>query len=190
MQMTDVDRAVQVRAVPWGDPDALALRTAMTAELEPRYAARRAATPVPPQMAVRPDELVFVGVAYLDGRAVGHVALRRVPDASAAPRRDTAAAPDGPADLEIKRMFVDPSVRGAGIGRALLRAAEREALRAGASRVVLQTGDRQPDAVLLYERAGYARIPIFAPYLALPYSLCFAKGLDAAAAAAHDWAAS
>ena len=36
-------------------------------------------------------------------------------------------------------------------------------------------GDRQPDAVRLYEKSGYTRIAIFPPYEAMPYSNCFEK---------------
>jgi hypothetical protein len=39
------------------------------------------------------------------------------------------------------------------------------------------TGDRQPDAVRLYEREGYTPIPIFPPYEELPFSRCFEKVL-------------
>ena len=68
--------------------------------------------------------------------------------------------------------------RNKGIGRALLAAAEDFARAACARRIVLQTGDRQPDAIALYERAGYRRVPIFESDLSLPYSNCFAKTLS------------
>ncbi|MBE1560939.1 GNAT superfamily N-acetyltransferase [Nonomuraea africana] len=58
---------------------------------------------------------------------------------------------------------------------ALLEAAEDAAVKAGADRVVLQTGDRQPDAVRLYEREGYTRIPVYPPYHLVPNSLCYHK---------------
>ncbi|WP_255359407.1 hypothetical protein [Frondihabitans sp. PAMC 28766] len=43
---------------------------------------------------------------------------------------------------------------------------------------MLQTGDRQPDAVRLYERFGYTPIPVYEPYVeAIPFSLCYEKRL-------------
>jgi len=43
----------------------------------------------------------------------------------------------------------------------------------GAKRRIVQTGDRQPDAVTIYERMGYERIEIYEPYVtAFTFSLC------------------
>jgi GNAT superfamily N-acetyltransferase len=168
MRVTVAQR-VEIRAVAWDDPEAVALRDAMTAEVAPRYADRAGRMPMPPGMAVQPSELIYAAVAFQGERGVGHIALRRLPDTPAGPEPD---------ELEIKRMFVAASVRGQGVGRLLLAAAEQAAAAAGARRVVLQTGDRQPEAATLYESVGYTRIPIFAPYLALPYSLCFEKVLS------------
>jgi GNAT superfamily N-acetyltransferase len=163
-----VTQRIEIRSVAWDDPEAVALRDAMTAEVAPRYADRAASMPMPPGMAVQPSELVYAAVASQGERGVGHIALRRLPGTPARPP---------PAELEIKRMFVSPWVRGQGVGRLLLAAAEQVAVAAGARRVVLQTGDRQPEAATLYQSAGYTRIPIFEPYLTLPYSLCFEKRL-------------
>jgi GNAT superfamily N-acetyltransferase len=101
---------------------------------------------------------VFVTVLVSDaGVPVGHAALKRFGD-----------------DLEMKRVIVDATRRGAGIG-ALLMAELEKAARAGAARrIILQTGDRQPEAVRLYERSGYTPIPVYEPYLsAIPFSQCF-----------------
>ena len=43
----------------------------------------------------------------------------------------------------------------------------------------LETGSRQPEAVGLYERAGYYRIPPFGDYWDDPVSLCYEKRLGA-----------
>ncbi len=43
----------------------------------------------------------------------------------------------------------------------------------GWSRLVLETGNRQPDAIRLYEREGYVRVPNFGYYAASDYSLCY-----------------
>jgi len=101
-------------------------------------------------------------VAYLDNVAVGCGAVRRLDAVTA----------------ELKRMYVDRSVRGRGIGRALVEALEREARLLGVARVVLETGTRLDRAIKLYQSMGYARIPLFGEYLASPdTSLCFGKSL-------------
>jgi GNAT superfamily N-acetyltransferase len=159
---------IEIAEVGWDDPAAVALRDAHTAEVGPRYADREAE--VPAGMNVLPEEVVWTALAYSDGSPIGHVALRRLPG----------TAPTAGEDLEIKRMFVDAKVRGNGIGRRLLAAAERRATELGTHRLVLQTGDRQPDAVALYSRTGYSPIPVYAPYEALTFSHCFEKHLDQA----------
>jgi GNAT superfamily N-acetyltransferase len=159
----NVECAIRVESVAWDDESAVALRAAMAAEMQHRYADRLAAgVELPARMAVEGETVAFTGLAYsVDGVPVGHAALRWLG-----------------ADLELKRMYVAPSHRGRGVSVALLAAIERAARALGAPRIVLQTGDRQPDAVRVYERAGYTPIPIFAPYEALTYSRCFAKPLD------------
>jgi GNAT superfamily N-acetyltransferase len=76
---------------------------------------------------------------------------------------------------ELKRMYVAPEERGRGIGRAILQALEGEARALGISRVVLETGVRQREALALYERAGFLRIAPFGEYVASPLSVCMAK---------------
>lgn len=62
---------------------------------------------------------------------------------------------------EVKRMWVDPAWRGAGLGRRLLRELEILAWRLGHPRVVLDTNLVLTEAVGLYERAGYARVEAY-----------------------------
>jgi DNA-binding MarR family transcriptional regulator/ribosomal protein S18 acetylase RimI-like enzyme len=59
---------------------------------------------------------------------------------------------------EIKRMWVDPAWRGAGLGSRLLRHLEAVALELGYQTVRLDTNGTLSDAIALYERAGYRRI--------------------------------
>ena len=74
-------------------------------------------------------------------------------------------------------MYVESGARGRGIGHALLVAIEGEARALGLTRLVLETGDRQHDALVLYERAGFVRIPAFGEYVGSPLSVCMAKAL-------------
>jgi hypothetical protein len=59
----------------------------------------------------------------------------------------------------------------------MLAAVEASARAAGRRRLILETGDRQPEAIALYESAGYARIPDFGYYQGYPDVLSFAKEL-------------
>ncbi|GAA4220140.1 GNAT superfamily N-acetyltransferase [Streptosporangium album] len=157
---TDV---IVVRSVGWDDAAAVALRDAMEEEMSARYADRFAEKPdyLPRGMHVEPESVAYTGVAYAGpDLPVGHVALRRLG-----------------ADLELKRMYVALTHRGTGVARALLAAAEDAARALGGVRIILQTGDRQPDAVRVYEREGYAAIPLFPPYERLEGSRCFEKSL-------------
>src|SRR5262249_61423695 len=96
-----------------------------------------------------PDEVAdgrgaFV-MASLAGRPVGCGAVRRIDDGVA----------------EVKRMYVSPDVRGRGVGGIVLAALEAEARALGAGSLVLETGERQPEALALYRRgrvAGVARL--------------------------------
>jgi GNAT superfamily N-acetyltransferase len=74
-------------------------------------------------------------------------------------------------------MYVVPVARGRGLGRLLLVELEAEALRLGYRGVVLETGDRQPEALGLYRSSGYERIPCYPPYDSRALSLCFEKRL-------------
>jgi putative acetyltransferase len=146
---------------PLSSADARALIARLDAELTERY-------PNPDDNhfelsaeQVSEERGVFL-IARMDAEPVGCGALRQVE----------------PAVGEIKRMYVAPSARGAGVGRRLLAELERYARRLGLRRLVLETGERQPEALRLYERAGFSRIDCFGEYLATPVSLCMAKSLD------------
>jgi putative acetyltransferase len=82
---------------------------------------------------------------------------------------------------ELKRMFVRAEVRGLGIGRRILEALEAHAAAAGLSVMRLETGVGQPEAVRLYERAGYTRRGPFGTYVPDPLSILMEKRLDASA---------
>ena len=110
-----------------------------------------------------PDVRLFV--ARRDGVAVGIAALV------------LGARGEEGREAELKRMFVAPEARGAGVATALLAAAEATASDLGVTRLVLETGPRQPEAIALYEKHGYAVIPNFGPYINDPLSICFAKDL-------------
>ncbi|MFR9728896.1 GNAT family N-acetyltransferase [Saccharopolyspora sp. MS10] len=63
-----------------------------------------------------------------------------------------------PGSAELKRLYVRPERRGAGLGRDLLLAAERTSRRLGASRIVLDTRAVLVEARALYAAHGYREI--------------------------------
>ena len=82
---------------------------------------------------------------------------------------------------ELKRMYVRDRFRGRGYGGQLLAHLERLALDRGVTVMRLETGIYQPDAVALYEKHGYQRIPPFGAYPPNdPLSLCYEKRLEGA----------
>jgi hypothetical protein len=101
-------------------------------------------------------------VAWLDGKPVGCGALRPMADETIA---------------EIKRMYVKPSVRGQGISKHLIFKLEALAREFGYRAIWLETGILQPEAIGLYESAGYHRMGCYGQYTDNPLSLCFEKML-------------
>lgn len=78
---------------------------------------------------------------------------------------------------ELKRMYVRPRFRGAGLGRSLVDHLAAHALANGVTVLRLETGIHQQTAIRMYERAGFRRIASFGPYVNSPLSLCFEKTL-------------
>lgn len=113
---------------------------------------------------VTPPAGVFL-VAWLDGEPVGSGALRRL------------GTGDDPRVGEVKRMWTEPHARRRGVSRAVLARLEHEARAFGYRRLQLETGDRQPEALALYESAGWHRIEPYGQYRDDEGSVCFAKDL-------------
>lgn len=76
---------------------------------------------------------------------------------------------------EIKRMYVRPPQRGQAVAMALLAFLEAEASARGCTRFMLETGVSQPEALGLYERAGYVRRGPFGSYALDPLSVFMQK---------------
>jgi len=115
-----------------------------------------------------PDEIVgerasFV-VAWVKGEPVGCGAFRPLSE-------------DENNVAEIKRMYVEPTMRRRGISRSILTELEKLARDCGYSIIRLETGLRQPNAIRLYETSGYHRIEPFGRYRNDPLSVCFEKSL-------------
>jgi GNAT superfamily N-acetyltransferase len=91
------------------------------------------------------------------------------------------ACEGGPAGVgEIKRMYVEPALRGRGLGRLLLAALEEEGRRLGYDRLWLETGTAQPEALRLYETSGWSPIPKYGEYKDEADSRCYERAIGAA----------
>ena len=104
---------------------------------------------------------VTVFAAFVAGEVVGCGAVKRISERYG----------------EIKRMYVDSNARGRGIGTALMETLESSLLAHGIDLARLETGIHQPEALALYERRGYVRIPPFGDYRDDPLSVFFEKRL-------------
>ena len=151
---------VKIQECEIESPAAVELLSALNAELDLRYPEDGANFFELDSSDVMSGHGAFLA-AYVGDTPVGCGAVRRLNDN----------------DFEIKRMYVSPSFRGHRIGKAILTALESEAKILGASRLVLEAGDRQPEALALYRRSGFSEIQRFGQYVDAPLSVCMAKNL-------------
>lgn len=79
--------------------------------------------------------------------------------------------------VEMKRIFVPKRFRGRGVTRAVMAELEAWARELGYAVAILETGILQPEAIRLYEAAGYERIPNYPPYENVVESVSYRKML-------------
>ena len=72
-------------------------------------------------------------------------------------------------------MFVRPEYRGQGIGLKILKELESWASELNYPECILETGKKQPEAISLYQKAGYKIIKSYGQYLNVENSVCMAK---------------
>lgn len=75
-------------------------------------------------------------------------------------------------------MYVEPWARRRGVAAAVLAELERTAAVAGHTRVVLNSGDRQPEALALYAGAGYTPVPGYGAYVDAPGAVFLGRQLS------------
>lgn len=155
---------LRIVRVDYGHPDAEALIEQVQEEYVARYGGRDE-SPVDPAMFVPPTGSFFVGY------------VGATPVATGAWRRSGVAALGTDVTAEVKRMYVVPAAQRRGHARRVLAHLEATAAEAGFEALVLETGMRQPEAMALYESAGYVAVPPFGYYKDSPVSRCFAKRL-------------
>jgi GNAT superfamily N-acetyltransferase len=150
--------SILIESVDVCDPAAQLLISHLSAELDRIYGAVGDGNfPI--------EEFVRLGGVFLVGRLNGR------------PVACGAIRPVEPAVAEVKRMYVEPDLRGRGFGRRILAELEARARLAGYTVLRLETGDKQPEAIRLYETAGYHRIERYGIYRDNVHSICFQKEL-------------
>lgn len=76
---------------------------------------------------------------------------------------------------EIKRMFVLPEYRGRGTGLTILQELEHWAAELKYTTCILETGKKQPEAIRLYQKAGYSITGNYGQYKNVENSVCMKK---------------
>ena len=79
--------------------------------------------------------------------------------------------------MEVKRMYVSPDKRGKGIAGKILAELETWTKELGFTRCILETGINQPEALALYHKNEFVRIPNYGQYENVKSSFCFEKVL-------------
>jgi putative acetyltransferase len=77
--------------------------------------------------------------------------------------------------VEIKRMYVLPEQRGKGIASQILNELEKWARELGYTDCILETGNKQIEAIALYQKIGYHIIPNYGQYQGVENSVCMQK---------------
>lgn len=149
----------------YDDPAVEGLIQQLLVDLDERYGAQEDddasgwIAEVTPAKVVPPDGVFLV--AHVDGEPIGCGGVKRF-DAITA---------------EVKRMYTAPRGRRQGVARSILEQLEDEARALGYTKIRLETGTAQPEAMRLYESMDYAAIPSYGRYSADPRSRCFEKPL-------------
>ena len=100
-------------------------------------------------------------VVYLDNLPVGCGAIKAFNESA----------------MEVKRMFVLKEYRGKGFAKKILEELEKWTKELGYKKCVLETGINQPEALALYHKSGFKRIPNYGQYTNVESSICFQKVL-------------
>ena len=150
---------IRIARAPLDSPAARALTAALDAESQARYPFDLSKHFRVDASEFNPGRGIFI-LAHAGEEAIGCGAIRMLGS-----------------DAEIKRMYVAPAARGKGVARAILHALEAEATRLGASRLILETGNKQVEALSLYRREGFEEIPRYEPYVDAQHSVCMAKAV-------------
>ncbi|WP_317127320.1 GNAT family N-acetyltransferase [Chryseobacterium shandongense] len=79
--------------------------------------------------------------------------------------------------IEIKRMYTHPDFRKRGLATAIVKELEEWAKELNYKKAVLETSLEQNEALSVYEKSGYVRIPNYGQYIGIEKSVCYEKAL-------------
>lgn len=105
------------------------------------------------------DAIKHVIVAYRENEPVGCGAIKQYDEQA----------------MEVKRMFVPLEWRGQGIASQVLQELERWSKELNFHKCILETGEKQPEAIRLYHKNNYKVIPNYGQYANVESSVCFEK---------------
>ncbi|GAA3598995.1 GNAT family N-acetyltransferase [Flavivirga amylovorans] len=108
------------------------------------------------------DVLKHIIVAYVDNKPVGCGAFKKYSES----------------DVEIKRMFTRPEIRGQGIASKILKELENWSKELNFEACILETGKRQIEAVQFYKKNGYIITSNYGQYKNVTDSICFKKDIN------------
>jgi GNAT superfamily N-acetyltransferase len=77
--------------------------------------------------------------------------------------------------MEVKRMYVKEEKRGKGVATIVLQELEKWCIELKYEKCILETGLAQPEAIRLYTKNNYQRIPNYGQYAQVATSVCFEK---------------
>ncbi|MDP9076605.1 MAG: GNAT family N-acetyltransferase [Bacteroidota bacterium] len=137
------------------DPDFLNLVVALDKDLHSRYGAQQAFF----NQFNKLTHINNVVVAYADGVPIGCAGFKEYE----------------PGTVEIKRMFVGGSLRGKGIAGQILTELEIWAAELGYKTSILETANKQHEAIRLYQKCGYQITENYGDYIGVEISICMRK---------------
>ncbi len=105
------------------------------------------------------DLIKYVIVAYYNDTPVGCGAIKEYSQNT----------------MEVKRMYVSINNRGQGIASIILKELENWTVELHYDKCILETGNKQPEAIALYKKNNYEIIPNYGQYKDVANSICFEK---------------
>ncbi len=148
---------IEIRRTNSTDPDFIGLVQSLDAELARRDGEEHSFY----AQFNKVESIKHAIVAYEDGIPLGCGAIKAFD-------QDT---------MEVKRMFTDPKGRRKGIAARIINELEIWSRDLSYSRCVLETGKKQPEAIALYQKSAYCKIPNYGQYADVENSVCFEKML-------------
>lgn len=79
--------------------------------------------------------------------------------------------------VEIKRMYTHSDFRKRGLASTIVKSLEQWAKELNYKKAVLETSLEQNEALSVYEKSGYIRIPNYGQYAGIEKSVCYEKML-------------